>query len=550
MSLQPTAMGPVPEETARVARAAFPHGNGYLQIRDVLGPMYDDASFAPLFASRGRPAETPWRLALITVLQFAEGLSDRQAADAVRGRIDWKYVLGLELSDPGFNFSVLSEFRTRLVEHAAEALLLDTLLSVCRAHGALKVRGQQRTDATHVLGALRCLNRLEQVGETLRAALNAVAGAAPNWLVTQVPPEWFDRYRRRIEEERLPKGRAARDAYATTVGEDGFALLERLTAPSAPAALDHLPAVERLRELWGMHYRREADTVRLRPAAELPPAREQPRSPYESEARYGRHGPRDWIGYKVHLTETCDADGPHLVTQVTTTVAPASDVECVASIQADLAQRDRLPAIQVADAGYLSAGTRHTSQRDHQIDLLGPLPTDQQWQARAASGYAAADFRIDWAAEVVTCPQGRASRRWQRETHPDGPGRIRATFAAADCTPCPARAQCTHAARSPRSVTFPTEAESARRRADRQRQQTPAFAAQYAVRAGIEGTISQGVRGCGLRHARYRGLAKTHLQHLATATALNLQRLVDWLNEVPRAPTRRSHFAALAPASP
>src|SRR5436309_12702215 len=111
MSLHPEPAGPITDETMRVARAAFPHGNVYMQMRDVLGTIYDDALFAPLFAVRGRPAETPWRLALVTVMQFAEGLSDRQAAEAVRARIDWKYALGLALTDTGFDFSVLCEFR-------------------------------------------------------------------------------------------------------------------------------------------------------------------------------------------------------------------------------------------------------------------------------------------------------------------------------------------------------------------------------------------------------------------------------------------------------
>jgi transposase len=184
MSLQPQPIGPVPAETARVAQAAFPKGNVYMQMRDALGTVYDDAGFAALFATRGRPAEAPWRLALVTVMQFAEGLSDRQAADAVRGRIDWKYALGLELSDPGFDFSVLSEFRRRLIEGAAEHLLLDKLLTACRTRGLLRARGRQRTDSTHVLGALRVVNRLEAVAETLRSALNAIAVVAPEWLPT------------------------------------------------------------------------------------------------------------------------------------------------------------------------------------------------------------------------------------------------------------------------------------------------------------------------------------------------------------------------------
>src|SRR5258708_10363077 len=127
MSLHPTPITPVPEETARVARAAFPTANRYLEIRDVLGTIYTDELFADLYPHRGQTAAAPWRLALVTVFQFQEGLSDRQAADAVRGRIDWKYALGLELTDAGFDASVLSEFRSRLVAHQASGRLLDVL---------------------------------------------------------------------------------------------------------------------------------------------------------------------------------------------------------------------------------------------------------------------------------------------------------------------------------------------------------------------------------------------------------------------------------------
>ena len=129
MSMHPQPIGPVPQVTARVARAAFPKGNVYMQMREVLGTIFDDEDFSELFEVRGRPAITPWRLALITVMQFSEGLSDRQSAEAVRARIDWKYALGLQLSDPGFNFSVLSEFRSRLVKGGKERLLLEKLLA-------------------------------------------------------------------------------------------------------------------------------------------------------------------------------------------------------------------------------------------------------------------------------------------------------------------------------------------------------------------------------------------------------------------------------------
>ncbi len=193
MSRHPQAIYPVPEDTQRVARAAFPRGTIYMQVADRLGTLYHDTQFAALFPTRGQPTEAPARLALATVLQFAEGLSDRQAAAAVRSRIDWPYVLGLEWTDPGFHHTVLSEFRTRLVAGEAAQRLLDALLTPAQAPGLLKVRGRPRTDATHVRAAIRVLNRRERVAETLRAALNNLAVMAPAWLQTLAPPEWYDR---------------------------------------------------------------------------------------------------------------------------------------------------------------------------------------------------------------------------------------------------------------------------------------------------------------------------------------------------------------------
>src|ERR671913_1552543 len=182
MSLRPTPCRDVPAATAAIARAAFPHGSPYLRLRDHLGTIFSDAQFASLFAPCGQPAECPWRLAVVSLLQFAEGLSDRRAADAVRSRIDWKYLLGLELTDPGFDASVLCEFRSRLLAGGAEERLLGRLLKVCQTRGLLKTRGRQRTDATHVLASIRTLNRLELLGEALRAALNELAAVAPDWL--------------------------------------------------------------------------------------------------------------------------------------------------------------------------------------------------------------------------------------------------------------------------------------------------------------------------------------------------------------------------------
>ena len=197
MSLHPRRPDPIPDDTARIARAAFPAGNLYLRMRDALDVLYQDEGLGRLFPVHGQPAEAPWRLALVTLFQFAEGLSDRQAADAVRGRIDWKYALSLELTDPGFDHTVLSEFRSRLVEGRAEHLLLDRLLDRFRGLGLLKAHGRQRTDSTHVLAAVRALNRLELVRETLRHALDVLATIAPAWPSPPPPAPRGRRGRRR-----------------------------------------------------------------------------------------------------------------------------------------------------------------------------------------------------------------------------------------------------------------------------------------------------------------------------------------------------------------
>jgi transposase len=298
MSLRPQPMGAIPEQTAQVARAAFPKGNPYLALRDHLGTIFQDDDFAALFSAWGYPGLPPWRLALVTMMQFRENLADRQAAEAVRARIDWKYLLGLELMAPGFNFSVLSEFRDRRRAGSAAERLLEKLLECCRTRGLLKARGQQRTDSTHVLAAIRGLNRLELVAETLRAALNELTTVAPTWLQGVAPLEWYERYGKRIEDTRLPHGQANRDAYAQTVGEDGCALLDALEASEVPEGMRALASVAALRHTWQRHYERTPGAspgepgpmrrVRFKENRDLPRAAEGIESPYDVDARY-RH---------------------------------------------------------------------------------------------------------------------------------------------------------------------------------------------------------------------------------------------------------------------
>ncbi len=258
----------------------------------------------------------------------------------------WKYALGLELSDEGFDFSALSEFRARLVHGNLEQTLLNTLLTRCQERGWLKARGRQRTDSTHILGAVKALNQLELVGETLRHALNVLATVAPEWLKPLVPPEWFERYAERIEDYRLPKDKAERAALSATIGEDGYSLLasidQAVTQPEW-AWLKELPAVRILEQIWAQQYRQvNGHAQRLTPK-EMPPVGEWYRSPYDTGVRYGRKREFDGIGYKVHLTECCDDDLPHLITQVETTPATQQDHHALQTIQAALAENELLP---------------------------------------------------------------------------------------------------------------------------------------------------------------------------------------------------------------
>jgi len=562
MSLKILPISPVPDETARIARAAFPHGAVPMQLREVLGTLYSDTDFADLFPARGQPAEAPWRLALVTVLQYLEGLTDRQAADAVRGRLDWKYALSLEITDAGFNHTVLSEFRTRLVQGQAEQRLFDLVLDQARARGWLKARGRQRTDSTHVLAAVRALGRLECVGETLRHTLNVLADVAPDWLRAQaLPQEWVARYGRRVEEYRLPKGQAERQRYANVVGADGWQLLDALEIPGTPAWLREVPAVQTLRRVWRQQYHpREPDQPdqpdqadargrhrgEWRAKEELLPSGQIENSPYDPEARYGKKRETSWVGYKLHVTETCDPATPHLIVQVTTTPGAVADETMLIPIQEDLARRDLLPETQLVDSGYIDADVLATSHDRFGVDVLGPTRGNFRWQAQEHTGFEGHHFTVDWDAERAICPHGHPSTSWTvnyDRRHGQAREMISVRFAAADCLPCPSRELCTRQTR--RTITLhPREQELALRHA-REQEQTDAFAALYGQRAGVEGTHTQGLRVCDLRHARYLGQAKTHLQHLIAATALNLLRICAWLDGTPTAPTRQSAFTRL-----
>jgi transposase len=549
MSMQPKEPVVIPAETVRVARAAFAKGSLAIRVRDELGPMFSDGEFADLFPSRGKPAWSPGRLALVLVLQFVEGLTDRQAAEAVRARIDFKYALGLDLDDPGFDFSVLSEFRDRLVAAEGGRRVLDGILAAAGESGLLKTAGRARTDSTHVQSTARQLCWLELVAETLRAALNEIAQTAPNWLRDVAEPDWFKHYATRAEDSRFPKSRAKRDEMGLRIGMDGTRLLEAVFSPGAPEELRMLEQAEALRQVWVQHFQRVEGEVRRRDPKDRPPGATRLVTPYDTEARGSVKRDTLWDGYKVHLTETCepDPDIPNLITNVATTVATVPDISMTDTVHAQLAQDGRLPGEHLVDAGYVDAHLLVQARREYGVTLTGPVAGVVSHQMAANNGFTGDDFTIDWDNQQVTCPGGKTTTRWNPDHSPEGTPVVRVRFNGGQCRPCPVREQCTTSTVGRRLTLRPREEHEALRQA-RADQETDTWKERYKTRAGVEGTISQGVQRCGLRRSRYRGLAKTSLQHQLTGAAINLARIDAHLTDTPRARTRTSHFAALRPA--
>jgi len=586
VSVQPRPWPKPAEVIVAAVRAKYAWREAPLavQVRDRFGELFPDVEFESAFAGRGRPGWSPGRLALVTVLQMAEGLTDRQAAEAVREKLSWQYALGLDLDDPGFDHTVLSEFRARVVDHGLEERVLDLLLDRLVEVGLLGPGGKQRTDSTHVVSAVRDLNRLELAGESVRACLEALAACAPWWLAEVIDvPGWSRRYTARVDSWRLPTSEAKRTELALAYARDGYALVEACYRADAPGWVREVEAVQVLRVVVLQNYTRtvtETGTEVARREAErdgLPPGRFRLSSPYDTDARWGVKRDTFWNGYKVHLSETCDAeeaatsrqgDGagarsqpcpsatagsghserspqrPNLITNVATTAATVPDSAMTEAIHHALDRRGLLPAEHYVDSGYPSAELVADAARDYGIALISPMLLDTSRQARAGTGLHAAAFTIDWDRKQVTCPQGQRNVSWSPATQ-RGTEAIVVKFAASTCGPCPARDQCTTAARGGRQLTLKPRALHETLQANRAEQDTTAWQARYAIRAGVEGTMHQAIAVTGTRNARYKGLAKTHLEHVYSAVALNLIRLDAWWNGHPLDRRRTSHLARL-----
>ena len=334
---------------------------------------------------------------------------------------------------------------------------------------------------------------------------------------------------------------------ALRIGTDGSYLLDAIWSEPELDWLRHLESVEILRRIWIQQFYVNNGSLQLREPSNCPPGAILINSPYDTDARLSKKRNREWTGYKVHLSETCDEDAPHLITYVATTSSTKKDHEIMENLHGSLSRQDLSPSQHLVDAGYIDAELLVTSSQNYEIDLIGPAPGDSQWQAREGKGFGLADFKIDWNNEVVCCPQGKLSGTWKSRLNRYQQPVIHVAFKKSHCQNCPTLSDCTRAKAGFRTLTLRSQEVHETLVEARVRQKTSDFKKQYGKRAGIEGTISQGTRAFGLRCCRYRGLTKTRLQHIFTACAINLVRVWEWWTDNYTFGTTPSRFATLTP---
>lgn len=509
----------MPEDTGRIGKALLGESDPYRLIGDRLFEKWEEEEFADLYASEGKPGYSPVILAFVSVFQFMERLSDRQAAQALRMRLDWKYALHLPLEDVGFNFSVPSEFRDRLMDGQAEKRVFEKLVEQIRAMGLIKERGKQRSDSIAMLVKVRRLGRIEMVVETLRLAVVALVTAQREWCEEIIPPSWEGKYGERFVRQRYSEKEW--QEYEANIGNDGEWLLRRLTEGGAPAGLKDLPEVQILKTVWAQQFREETGRMVYKDLKKYD-GHTQIQNPHDPEARYSRKRSFEWLGDKVQLTETEDEGYPHIITDIVATNSNQTDYEELPRIQDRLIERQCKPGEHYVDAGYMS-GPNLAHSRDLEIDLIGPLPEVITPQDLLPNGITQAQFRMDPERKIATCPQGHQARN---------PSLIVNTwcfhFPQKVCAACPFHACCC-TGKGGRTVGMNIQYDLVR--AARTRQKTETFKKDYHQhRSGVEGSLSALVRGHGMRVSRYIGQKKRNVQAIFTGCAANLKRTARWLS--------------------
>jgi transposase len=519
MCLKPQPPRPMPPEIAAWGANHLAEDDPYKLIGDLLYEDYHDQDFAELYHKEGKPALSPVMLALVLVFQALENLPDRKTAEAVEVNLKWKYALHLPLDASSFDASVLSDFRKRLLDHHAEAQVFDQVLVRMQALGLLTPHGIQHTDSLSLLSRARDLGRLELVFETLRASLRALLKADAEWLRAAIPADWATRYRHHCRTERHSDEERA--FLTGVIGDDGQHLLDLVDAAEAPAALKELHMLSVLRTIWQQQFETVDGHVQFRPKGGIGGGA-RIETPYDDQARWSEKRGAGWVGYKLQVTETDDADTPHLITDIAVTPATQYDTTALPDIRERQQARGVLPSERYGDSGYIS-GTMIAEGRLLGEELIGPMRTTSTPQSRMENGLTHADFQIDFHAGQVICPGGQTTLIIS-----SGSSGQQAVFPRKICADCPLRSRCCTGKTEGRTLHFqPHYAETQEARA---RQETPAFKEAYRQhRPEVEGCLSALVRGHGIRVCRYSGQAKNHLRALFVGVAVNPARAAAWL---------------------
>lgn len=506
-----------------------------MAIDQKFSELFKEVDYAAIYPARGRTGFHPVLLMRATLVQFLEGLTDRQFANALPVRLDWKYFLHMDLGDVGFDASVMSDFRGRITSNDATDLILESVLKAAKDQGLLK-HETQRSDSTHILAAVRDLNRLEFVHETVRTTMEALAECDFDFVNGIARKDWGERYGAQCFNFRIPKSENKKAQWLSAIAEDGRYLLEEIEK-NAPPALKNHSSVEILRTVLHQQIIFENENRlrgRLRKSDEhIVAAADMLISPHDIEARLGSKREIKHKGYKAHLTETLDDGAPHLITNVETTVATTTDIEMRPHIEDALIKKNLAPKDHLVDSGYTDVETISRA-RENGIEVIGPIRQTTHWQVKAGKGFDLSHFAIDWESETATCPAGKVSTGWSLRTAEKS---IHVKFAKKDCKICPFRPDCTKGD-GPRTIQFKEKGLYELQDELRKREKTEPYKSLAVKRAGIEGTISQIIRRTNMRKSRYIGLVKTRLQVAASAAAINVLRLWNYICEFPLAQTR------------
>ncbi len=544
MSIRRRSLEPIPPAIASWAKKN--PRNRIVVFADAIRNLFDWDDFTEMFGTVGQHGVPPARLAVLTILQHAEGLSDRQAIEAMNSRLDWKYALHLDLDAAIFDHTVLVEFRQKLVESGLQDFLLNKLLAAAEQNGLLK-KSKQRTDSTHVLANVRTLGRLERIHEAVRAAIDELLTKEPAGYMSFHDQGWIDRYDRSPYNLKAPAEGKRRDTYVVQLLEDATALIEAVTKASIEyPKLSEVSSIAILNEILEQQCVIRDGRLQLRNDEESLPASKRIASPHDTDARFGRKGAVQWLGYTTHYTETCEADAPRLITNTLTAPAGTQDTSALPVIHRSLKGRGMAPEEHYVDAGYTDVEVMRLSEENLGITVVGPARPGPSWQAKEGKGFDAASFEIDFANKLARCPQGVTSKEWKQR---HGGKEIQILFSKEDCSKCPFRKDCTKSTKSGRNLVVKSAELLEFLQRTRAREQTEKYKDDYKIRSGVEGTHSQAVRTCNFRRSPYRGFAKVDLKAHLVAAGLTAMRIANWLIGIPLTETRKNLRQKLAAAA-